>query len=43
MIDPSASVAKPGSPCPIMQPKAVMPPRPASIAPTMWRLRSATF
>ena len=35
-IEPSASVEKPVIPWPMVQPSAVMPPKPISMPPTMW-------
>src|SRR5215470_512191 len=40
--EPSASVESPVSPCPIVQPRAVTPPKPINTPPTIWLTRSST-
>ena len=40
--EPSASVDTPVSPCPIVQPSAVTPPKPIRMPPTTWLARSST-
>src|SRR5215468_3102531 len=41
MSDPMAKVESPVSPCPIVQPSAVTPPKPINTPPTIWLTRSS--